>query len=83
MILIIKRRNTEIGQLAFLALLSCLMFIGCSSKQFKTGGNMTFDDEVKTVLKGVTVKNLNGEPVELQSLWTDRRIILTFFRHYG
>ena len=44
---------------------------------------MTFDSQLKARLKGVTVERLNGEKVELESLWADRRIVLTFFRHFG
>jgi hypothetical protein len=33
--------------------------------------------------KGLTVLDLKGEIVDFDSLWKDRRIILTFFRHFG
>ena len=44
---------------------------------------MKYDGNFKARLEGVTVQNLNGEEVNLESLWADRRIVLTFFRHYG
>jgi len=34
-------------------------------------------------LKGLTVKDVNGESVELLSLWSDRRVALVFLRHFG
>lgn len=33
--------------------------------------------------KGLTVLNLKKESVALESLWKDRRVVLTFFRHFG
>lgn len=32
---------------------------------------------------GLTVLDIRNNAVELPSLWSDRRIVLTFFRHFG
>lgn len=32
---------------------------------------------------GLTVLDIKKNAVELPSLWSDRRIVLTFFRHFG
>ena len=32
---------------------------------------------------GLTVLDIRNNVVELPSLWSDRRIVLTFFRHFG
>jgi hypothetical protein len=32
---------------------------------------------------GLTVLDIRKNAVELPSLWSDRRIVLTFFRHFG
>jgi hypothetical protein len=31
----------------------------------------------------LTVKDIHGKEVELASLWSDRRIVLVFLRHFG
>ncbi len=43
---------------------------------------MTYD-ELKPRLGGVTVKALNGDSIDLASLWADRPVLLSFFRHFG
>ena len=69
--------------LLFVTLLGGLMLSGCSSTYQTSGEIMKYDDNLKARLKGITVRNLNGEAVELESLWKNRRIVLTFFRHFG
>jgi hypothetical protein len=34
-------------------------------------------------VSGLTVLSIEKEIVQLESLWRDRRIILTFLRHFG
>lgn len=34
-------------------------------------------------LGGTTVTDLNGHEVDLASLWSERRIVLAFLRHFG
>jgi len=43
---------------------------------------MDYKDLEKRVSK-LTVRNIHGKTVELESLWADRRIVLTFLRHFG
>jgi hypothetical protein len=43
---------------------------------------MTYD-ELKANITGITVQSLEGEEIELDSLWADRRIVLAFLRHFG
>ena len=43
---------------------------------------MNYDD-LKARVAGVTVKNLAGEPVQLESIWEDRICLLAFLRHFG
>ena len=44
---------------------------------------MKYDEKFKQPLTGITVQDFDGKAVELESLWADRRIVLTFFRHFG
>ncbi len=60
-------------------LLSFLM--GCSTKNQET--RKVNEDIMKTRFEGISVKNLKGEDVLLNSLWSDRRIVLVFLRHFG
>lgn len=34
-------------------------------------------------IQGISVRNPEGAEVELASLWTDRRILIDFLRHFG
>ena len=43
---------------------------------------MDYQELEKRIAK-LTVKDIQGETVELESLWADRRIILAFLRHFG
>jgi hypothetical protein len=43
---------------------------------------MDYKDLEKRVSK-LTVRDIQGEAVEIESLWADRRIVLTFLRHFG
>lgn len=69
--------------LLIMVLLNSLVFMSCSSKCHSSKDNIKYDDHFQSSLAGITVRNLDGEDVELESLWSDRRVILTFFRHYG
>jgi hypothetical protein len=66
-----------------LVLFSCIISMGCASRYQKSGGTLNDDDEFQKRISGLTVQRLDGEPVELESLWKDRRIVLTFFRQFG
>jgi len=43
---------------------------------------MDYQDLEKRVSK-LTVRDIQSKEVELESLWADRRIVLTFLRHFG
>jgi len=43
---------------------------------------MDYKELEKRVSK-LTVLDIEGEAVEIESLWKDRRIILAFLRHFG
>jgi len=43
---------------------------------------MTYD-ELKSRLAGVTVNNFKGDSIDLESLWADRPVLLSFVRHFG
>ena len=43
---------------------------------------MNYKDLEKRVSK-LTVRDVKGKMVEIESLWADRRIVLTFLRHFG
>ncbi len=32
---------------------------------------------------GLTVLDINGDAAQMVSLWRDRKIVLTFLRHFG
>ncbi len=34
-------------------------------------------------VSGLTVMNMEGDVVQLESLWKSRQIVLTFLRHFG
>lgn len=34
-------------------------------------------------VSGLTVLDINGDVVQMASLWRDRKIVLTFLRHFG
>lgn len=67
-----------------LACLAVLVFliIGCVS-QIKTADVQTKYDDLATGLSGIKVQNMKGESVELESLWSSRRVVLVFLRHFG
>lgn len=46
---------------------------------------MTDADEKISVpdVTGLTVLDMEKNPLELESLWQDRRIVLIFLRHFG
>ncbi len=39
--------------------------------------------ELKPRLAKVKVKNMNGESLDIESLWADRPVLLSFLRHFG
>jgi len=43
---------------------------------------MNYKDLEKRVSK-LTVRDIQDKTVKIESLWTDRRIVLTFLRHFG
>ena len=43
---------------------------------------MNYKDLEKRISK-LTVLNIKEKPIEIESLWVDRRIVLTFLRHFG
>ena len=44
--------------------------------------NMTYD-ELKPRLAGVEVKDLRSDSIDIESLWINRPILLSFLRHFG
>lgn len=40
-------------------------------------------NNVPEAVKDLIVLTLDGETIKLTSLWEKRRIVLTFFRHFG
>ena len=36
-----------------------------------------------TKLSGLTLQDLDGNPVGLGGLWAERRVVLVFLRHFG
>ncbi|MBU0992309.1 MAG: hypothetical protein KJ737_07425 [Proteobacteria bacterium] len=59
-----------------------VMAAGCSTKKHKEVNNMDYQNVTQDI-SGIMVQNLDGEAVELESLWKNRRIVLTFLRHFG
>jgi hypothetical protein len=43
----------------------------------------TVSKDLAERVAGLTVLDIRKNAVELPSLWSDRRIVLTFFRHFG
>lgn len=39
--------------------------------------------ELEKRINRLTVKDMHGKEVELASLWSNRRIVLVFLRHFG
>ena len=58
------------------------MIAGCSARQHKEEVVMTYK-ELGENISEIHVTNLDGEEIPMASLWEDRRIVLTFFRHFG
>lgn len=65
-----------------LSLILCFLMIGCGTKQPSKEANMD-DQALFHSLQGLTVQNVDGEPVEMDSLWKDRKVVLVFLRHFG
>lgn len=59
-----------------------LMLLGCATKNINKENGMN-DHVVFERLNGLTVKTMDGQDIEMTSLWADRRVALVFLRHYG
>ncbi len=55
---------------------------GCSTRHNNKGVPMSYD-RLSARLSEVKIKKLDGEEIPLSSLWTDRRVVVTFLRHFG
>jgi hypothetical protein len=64
-----------------LAVLAFLI-MGCVS-QVKTPDVKTKHADLAAGISGIKVQNTKGEPVELESLWSNRRVVIVFLRHFG
>lgn len=40
-------------------------------------------EDVVTTLEGVEVVDLTGKTIPILDLWTDRRVVVAFARHFG
>ncbi|MBU1169481.1 MAG: hypothetical protein KKD44_07945 [Proteobacteria bacterium] len=63
-------------------LVVCFLTLGCATKN-KNIETDTDHQALFNSLQGLTVQNLQGEPVLLDSLWQDRKVVLVYLRHYG
>jgi hypothetical protein len=79
-----KKNMLKVVRRNGLICLAVLVFlvIGCVSQVKTADVKMKYDD-LATGLSGVKVQNTKGESVELESLWSDRRVVLVFLRHFG
>lgn len=73
----ILRKSGRMG----LALLIFLM-VGCASQSKTAEVEMEYED-IAGDLSAITIENMEAEAVMLESLWSDRRIVLVFIRHFG
>jgi len=53
------------------------------STKINTKETIMNTNELFENVQGLTVLNLQREPVVLDSLWKDRRVALAFLRHFG
>lgn len=65
-----------------LLLFLCVFTIGCGTKQPSQENTMN-DQALFQSVHGLTVQNLDGEAVAMDSLWQDRKVVLVFLRHFG
>lgn len=63
-------------------ILSGFLAAGCSTRHNNTGVPMSYD-QLSARLSEVKIKKTDGEEMALSSLWADRRVVLTFLRHFG
>ena len=79
-----KKNMRQVVRKNGLICLAVLVFliIGCVS-QVKTADVKTNYDDLATGISGIKVQNTKGEDIELQSLWSNRRVVLVFLRHFG
>ena len=79
-----KKNMRQVVREKGLICLAVLVFIiiGCVS-QVKTADVKTKYDDLATGLSGIKVQNTKGESVELESLWSNRRVVIIFLRHFG
>lgn len=61
---------------------ACFLAVSCSTKQNTRSVAMDYG-QLSPKLKGITVKGLDGQEVELESLWKERRAVVAFLRHFG
>ena len=64
-----------------LALLIFLM-VGCASQSKTAEVEMKYED-IAGDLSAITVESMEEKAVVIESLWSDRRIVLVFIRHFG
>lgn len=52
---------------------------------FPVGSSSTtvIPDDVVSTLEGVKVFDLTGKAIPILDLWTDRRVVVAFARHFG
>jgi hypothetical protein len=79
-----KKNMRQVVRVKGLICLAVLVFliIGCVSQVKIPDAQMKYDD-LATGLTGIKVQNTKGEFVELESLWSNRRVALVFLRHFG
>lgn len=77
-----KRNAVFLQWTLCLVMLCTLSMTGCASKN-RTSLKQLETTRLTMDFTGVTVQTLEGEQIALDSLWADRRIALTFLRHFG
>jgi cytochrome oxidase Cu insertion factor (SCO1/SenC/PrrC family) len=63
-------------------LLLCLPVIGWASQEQPTSDAMDYKQLEKRIAN-LSVKNMEGKDVALDSLWEQKRVVLVFVRHFG
>lgn len=64
-------------------LMVTLLSTGSDAAQNNKEEKMMKYEVLKKKITGVMVKNVEGKEVALESLWKERRIVLSFMRHFG
>ncbi len=67
--------------LIILAIL-CLPAMVCAAQDQAADDALDYGQLEKRIA-GLTVQNLAGEAVALESIWEQRRVVLAFLRHFG